>query len=78
MTKDLKYIILNKINILRERSLYMEYYYEEDYPDCLGEDASYLKQPACLTCLWKKDCENQIKADDDSTIWEREYLGYLP
>lgn len=29
----------------------MEYYYEEDYPDCYGEEINYTKQPACLTCV---------------------------
>lgn len=29
----------------------MEYYYEEDYPDCFGEKQYYLQQPACLTCV---------------------------
>lgn len=29
----------------------VEYYYEEDYPDCLGEILYYHKQPACLTCV---------------------------
>lgn len=28
-----------------------EYYYEEDYPDCYGEDRYYSQQPACLTCV---------------------------
>ena len=51
----------------------MEYYYEEDYPDCLGEELYYSRQPACLTCLWKKDCEDRIKKEDDMTAWESEY-----
>ena len=72
MTKDLKYIILNKINILRERSLYMEYYYEEDYPDCLGEIEYYSKQPACLTCVWKKACLTEIEWEDTNS-WENDY-----
>lgn len=29
----------------------MEYYYEEDYPDCYGENQYYSQQPACLTCV---------------------------
>lgn len=53
-----------------------EYYFEEDYPDCFGEDKYYSRQPACLTCVWKKDCNDQIKAEDDLNIWEREYLFY--
>lgn len=48
----------------------MEYYYEEDYPDCYGEIQYYLKQPACLTCVWKSHCDQQIQADIDMTIWE--------
>ncbi len=28
-----------------------EYYFEEDYPDCFGEDKYYSRQPACLTCV---------------------------
>lgn len=51
-----------------------EYYFEEDYPDCFGEDKYYLRQPACLTCVWKKDCDDQIKAEDDLDFWEREYI----
>lgn len=29
----------------------MEYYYEENYPDCVGEEAFFNKQPACFTCV---------------------------
>lgn len=37
-----------------------EYYYEEDYPDCLGEILYYRNQPACLTCVWKSFCWEKI------------------
>ena len=51
----------------------MEYYYEEDYPDCFGESQNYLQQPACLTCVWKTSCKEQIQTEDNMDIWEREY-----
>lgn len=50
----------------------MEYYYEEDYPDCLGEEFDYNNQPACLTCVWKIDCRQQIETDNNLTMWEIE------
>lgn len=50
-----------------------DYYYEEDYPDCYGEDQYYSQQPACLTCPWKTSCNNQIQADYNETIWESVY-----
>ena len=51
----------------------MEYYYEEDFPDCYGESQYYSQQPACLTCVWKSSCNEQIQADDDMTVWESKY-----
>lgn len=39
----------------------MEYYYEENYPDCYGEEDNYNKQPACLTCVWKTSCNTVIE-----------------
>ena len=39
----------------------MEYYYEEDYPDCYGEVRYYSSQPACLTCVWKGSCGKNIE-----------------
>lgn len=51
----------------------MEYYYEEDYPDCFGESQYYLQQPACLTCVWKTSCNELIQTEGDIDIWEREY-----
>lgn len=46
-----------------KKTMDKEYYYEENYPDCLGEFFSYNKQPGCLTCLWKKDCEKELKIE---------------
>lgn len=47
----------------------MEYYYEEDYPDCLGEELFYKRQPACLTCVWQSSCKEQIQADYNLDRW---------
>lgn len=49
-----------------------EYYYEEDYPDCIGEIEYYSKQPACLTCVWKKACLTEIEWEDTNS-WEDDY-----
>lgn len=46
-----------------------EYYYEEDYPDCYGEDRYYSQQPACLTCVWKTSCNEQIQANYNLDRW---------
>ena len=51
----------------------MEYYYEEDYPDCFGESQYYSQQPACLTCVWKTSCGKQIQTEDNMTAWESDY-----
>ena len=47
----------------------LEYYYEEDYPDCLGEELLYKRQPACLTCVWQSACKEQIQADYNLDRW---------
>ena len=50
-----------------------EYYYEEDYPDCIGEAFEYGKQPGCLTCTYKGDCLKIIKDQENLTAWETKY-----
>lgn len=54
----------------------MEYYYEEDYPDCFGEEEYYSKQPACLTCVWKSSCYNLImiyKEESEECLYDYQY-----
>lgn len=50
-----------------------EYYYEEDYPDCIGNEYEYQKQPGCLTCIYKNTCYEEIKQQDAMTEWEAKY-----
>ncbi len=50
-----------------------EYYFEEDYPDCLGESRWYNAYPACYTCLWKQACLDEIKASENIDAWEDKY-----
>ena len=50
-----------------------EYYYEESYPDCIGEETDYGKQPGCLTCEYKGDCLKEIRnqwAETEREIYE--------
>ena len=37
-----------------------EYYYEENYPDCVGDEFEYGRQPGCLTCIYKGECIKEI------------------
>ena len=54
-----------------------EYYYEEDYPDCIGEIYSYNKQPACLTCVYKQQCAKEIKEQSlNPSIQNSNYIDY--
>jgi len=49
-----------------------EYYYEEDYPDCLGEEIDFHEQPGCLTCLYKRECQellNQRIVDSSTELY---------
>lgn len=50
-----------------------EVYYEENYPDCIGEIQDYNKQPGCLTCIYKGDCLKEIKKQDQRTNWEDDH-----
>ena len=50
-----------------------EYYYEDNYPDCIGEEFEYGRQPGCLTCIYKGDCLKQIEEEIAMTEWEAKY-----
>ena len=41
-----------------------DYYYEEDYPDCIGDQSLYEKQYGCLTCIYKGDCIKEIRKEN--------------
>ena len=46
----------------------IEYSYEEGYPDCIGDTQWFKKQPGCLTCIYKGDCEKEIKKQSEKNV----------